>query len=143
MTLSESVKTCLGPKYFFKFQGRASRSEFWWFMLFIGLVNLVSGLLFALFPPMVGASLSLIVSLLLLPANLGVSVRRLHDRNLHGWWLLLPLGSLFVAILFGSQDNMIANLLSLSMCICYLAILCMPSQTGANHFGEEPCEHAF
>lgn len=138
MTFPDSVKICLGPKYLFKFQGRASRSEFWWFMFFIGLVNLTTGLIFSLLPPMFGTSLSLVISLMLLPANLGVSVRRLHDRNLRGWWLLLPIVSLVLAILFGAQNNVVSNVVSLSMCICYLAILCMPSQTGVNRFGPEP-----
>lgn len=142
MTFKESINTCLREKYFFRFQGRASRSEFWWFMLFIALVNILTGLVFALLPPMVGASASLIVSLLLLPANLGVTVRRLHDRNLSGWWLLLPIVSLVLAVLFGAGDSVISSTLSLAMCVCYLAILCMPSQPEVNRFGSPPVSGA-
>lgn len=138
MTFGQSIRTCLGPKYLFKFQGRASRSEFWWFMLFIFLVNFAAGLIFSILPMMAGASLSLAVSLMLLPANLGVTVRRLHDRNMAGWWLLVPIGCLVLAILFGAGDNILGNAVSLSMCICYLAILCMPGQQGENRFGPEP-----
>lgn len=142
MTFQESVRTCLTEKYFFRFQGRASRSEFWWFMLFIAIVNILTGVTFSLLPPR-GAMLgSLIVSMLLLPANLGANVRRFHDRNLSGWWLLLPIGLLFLSFLAGVNKaggsvTLIAAL-SLAMCVGYLAILCMPSQSGANRYGPPP-----
>ncbi|MBD5553079.1 MAG: DUF805 domain-containing protein [Desulfovibrio sp.] len=138
MTLSESVKLCLGPKYLFRFAGRASRSEFWWFMLFIFGVNLATGLLFALLPPMLSASLSLAVSLALLPANLGVTVRRFHDRNLSGWWLLLPIALLFLWLAAGGpnqEPGLLASGVSLAMCVCYLAILCSPGTPGPNKYG--------
>lgn len=141
MTFSESVKLCLGPKYLFKFAGRAPRSEFWWFMLFIFLVNIGAGFVFTLFPPLFSASLSLILSLILLPANLGVTVRRFHDRNLSGWWLLLPSGLLAVWILAGGpaqQPGLITSAISLAVCVCYLAILCSPSQPGPNKYGQPP-----
>lgn len=138
MNFQDSIKTCLGPKYLFKFAGRAPRSEFWWFMLFICLVNLAVGLISALLPPMIAASLSLAVSLLLLPANLGVTVRRFHDRNLSGWWLLLPIGALFLWILSGGAQqaaNPAAALISLAMCLGYLLILCLPGTAGPNRYG--------
>lgn len=141
MTFSESIKVCLGPKYLFKFQGRASRAEFWWFMLFIFLVNLASGFVFSLFTPVMAASLSFLISLILFPANLGVTVRRFHDRNLSGWWLLLPALLLSLWIMAGDQAShagMISSAVSLTMCVCYLAILCMPSQPEANRFGTPP-----
>lgn len=141
MTFQESVRTCIGPKYFFKFGGRASRSEFWWFMLFIFLVNLCAGFIFSLFPPIWAASMSMVVSLLLFPANLGVTVRRLHDRNLSGWWLLLPISALALWFLgngVAAESNTIGSALSLAMCIGYLAILSMPGQPGANKYGPAP-----
>ncbi len=138
MTFKQSIKDGLGLKYFFKFEGRASRSEFWWFMLFIFLVNLGTGFVFFFLPPKVGASLSLVISLVLLPPNLGVTVRRLHDRNMSGWWLLVPVGCLLLTILAGGENSLLANLCSLAMCLGYLAILCMPGQPGPNRFGNPP-----
>lgn len=143
MTFGQSVKTCLVQKYFFKFQGRASRSEFWWFMLFIGLVNGVSTLLFNQLPMRVAASLGLIISLLLLPPNLGVTVRRLHDRNMRGWWLLLPIGAVFFWLLSGgpaAPPNPLNSLLSLSMSLAYLIILCLPGKNEPNRFGPDPLQ---
>lgn len=140
MTFSESVRVNLSAKYLFVFAGRASRSEFWWFALFICLVNLVCGLILQLFPPVVAGSLSLVVSLVLLPPNLSVTVRRFHDRNLRGWWLLAPVLTLLLSILSGgaAAASLAGNLLSLAMCLCYLAILCMPGQTAPNRFGPPP-----
>lgn len=141
MTFRESIRICLGPKFLFKFQGRASRPEFWWFMLFIFLVNLGTGMLFSLFPPMLGASLGLVVSLLLFPANLGVTVRRFHDRNLSGWWLLLPFLLLLLWFLSGgyaAAANPVSSAVSLAMGICYLVILCLPGTPGPNRYGPPP-----
>lgn len=138
MTFKESIETCLSRKYFFVFKGRASRSEFWWFMLFIALANFGCGVIFQFLPPKIAASLSLVVSLLLFPANLGVTVRRLHDRNLRGWWLLIPVLTLLAWMAGGQAQGGAANLISLGMCLCYLIILCMPGQEGPNRFGAAP-----
>lgn len=141
MTFSESVKINLGKKYLFVFKGRASRSEYWWFILFIFLVNCASGLIAQLFPGPIIFNASLIVSFLLLPPNLGVTIRRLHDRNLRGWWLLAPITPLVFWILSGGYSappNMLLSVLSLGICICYLIILCMPGTPGDNRFGAPP-----
>lgn len=144
MTFAQAVRTCLRDKYFFRFSGRAGRPEFWWFMLFIGIVNLVSGLLLTLFPPMVAASISLAISLMLLPANLGVTVRRLHDRNLRGWWLLLPISALVLWLAASTMpdqeiaQNSVSTIISFSMSLIYLVVLMMPSQQGPNRFGPMP-----
>ena len=137
MTFIESARLNLTKKYFFDFKGRASRSEFWLFMLFILLVNLAEGLVAAILPPLLSGSLALAVSLLLLPPNLGVTVRRLHDRGMSGWWLLLPISALLCAGLTGGA-LLLGDLLSLSMCIAYLTILCLPGQPGPNRFGPPP-----
>ena len=72
----ESAKTCL-QKYI-DFNGRASRSEYWWFVLLTIALSFI---------PVIGWILRLV---LLLP-SLAVQVRRLHDMNRSAWWLLLLL----------------------------------------------------
>ena len=79
------------------FSGRASRGEFWWAFLMIFLINcaisiITSGSTF------VGRILSLLVTIGLFIPNLAVSIRRLHDTNMSGFWILLP----FVSELVGS-----------------------------------------
>lgn len=73
MTFSQSVRVCFAKTIVFA--GRADRSEFWWFQLFRCLVTLI---------PLLGWLFNLMT---LLPA-LSVTVRRLHDTNRSGWWLL-------------------------------------------------------
>ena len=95
MDFVTAVRTVLAENYV-NFEGRAQRSEFWWFALFTFaatvLLSAVSEVLAGLF--------SLAV---LLPA-IGVAVRRLHDVDRSGWWYLLVLipviGSLVLVFAF-------------------------------------------
>lgn len=50
MTFAQAVRVCLKDKYC-NFRGRASRSEFWWFMLCIGLINLAANIVLSPLPP--------------------------------------------------------------------------------------------
>ena len=123
MTFAQAVRVCLKDKYC-NFRGRASRSEFWWFMLCIGLINLAANIVLSPLPPKTAMGLNFLVSLALLLPNLGVTVRRLHDRNLAGWWLLVPILSLLLWLpgrgASGGNAGGASALLSLSMCICIL-----------------------
>jgi uncharacterized membrane protein YhaH (DUF805 family) len=67
MTFGESIKTCF-TKYA-DFTGRASRSEYWWWFLF--------------------DKLTAVFSLAVLLPGIAVGVRRLHDIDKSGWFLLL------------------------------------------------------
>ncbi|MEP1199719.1 DUF805 domain-containing protein [Tateyamaria sp.] len=83
------------------FSGRASRSEFWWWILAVFIVliicQLIDGALilpllgFEAFQAEGGTPLSVIVSLLVILPNIAVAVRRLHDTGRVGWWLLIGL----------------------------------------------------
>ncbi|WP_116132485.1 DUF805 domain-containing protein [Tropicimonas sp. IMCC34043] len=88
MTFTDSIQTCL-QKYV-TFSGRASRPEYWWFVLFNVLGTFVAGILDSLF---FGSSnvgvLGGLWSLALLLPGISVGVRRLHDLDKSGWWLLL------------------------------------------------------
>ena len=90
MDIQQSIKTCF--KKFATFDGRASRSEYWWFQFFYILVVIVAVILDGV---LVGGNLETagaleIVSqlLLLLPA-LAVTARRLHDVDRSGWWMFV------------------------------------------------------
>jgi uncharacterized membrane protein YhaH (DUF805 family) len=77
------------------FNGRAGRTEYWMFILFSLLVSIVLGIFDKfLFPEGVLREIGIlgsIYSLAVLLPSLAVSVRRLHDTNRSGWWLLLIL----------------------------------------------------
>lgn len=88
LSFGEAITVCLKEKYC-DFNGRASRSEYWWFALFCFLLNAIVG---AIFPPAQDGAPSIIssvLSLALLLPQLGVGARRLHDTGRSGWWLLL------------------------------------------------------
>ena len=70
------------------FSGRASRSEFWWPMLLMGVAEAALGALGAASDISVFGIMQNVLSLALLVPSLTVSVRRLHDINLNGAWLI-------------------------------------------------------
>ena len=86
----EAVTACF--KKYATFSGRASRSEFWWFMLFQITVVVVMALVLG----DVGRSLASLVFLL---PSLAVSARRLHDNGRSGWWQLLSLTGIGIFVL--------------------------------------------
>ena len=70
------------------FSGRASRSEFWWPTLMMGIAETVLGALAVASDIGLVGTVQGILSLALLVPSLAVSVRRLHDINLNGAWLI-------------------------------------------------------
>ncbi|MBT9384863.1 DUF805 domain-containing protein [Pseudooceanicola sp. CBS1P-1] len=90
MTFTDAIRTCWGK--YAVISGRASRSEYWWWALFTLLVSLgfsvlEDGLLGGVTYDLLGS----IASLVLLLPSLCAGGRRLHDRDMSAWWLLLIL----------------------------------------------------
>ena len=91
MDIQKSIVTCL--KKFATFDGRASRSEYWWFQFFYALVAFFAIIIDSMF---VDNSLSwgplemVSTIILFLPAT-AVFARRLHDVNRSGWWMLISI----------------------------------------------------
>ncbi len=78
----------------FAYRGRASRSAYWWFLLFQGVVFAVVAIASTPLAGNKGASLAIAIisSLPLLyleMATLALWVRRLHDTDRSGWWILI------------------------------------------------------
>lgn len=100
MQFQDSIKSCLINKYV-TFEGRASRSEYWWFILFNFLAHLVAALL--------NDNLYYLVTLALFLPGLAAGIRRLHDKDKSGWWMLLvfvPLvGSIILLVWFCQQGT--------------------------------------
>ena len=119
MSFTDAVRTCISK--FATFDGRATRSEFWWFYLFAVLVGFV-GYVPILILTLIGASANegaisgiftiltvifwivwLIVVIALYIPLLAVGSRRLHDRGQSGWLQLLylvPCGSIVLIVFF-------------------------------------------
>jgi uncharacterized membrane protein YhaH (DUF805 family) len=117
MTFSTAVRTCL-QKYV-TFSGRAARSEYWFFFLF-QLAAIIIGMIV---DAVLGTQMivyALVVLALLLP-TLAVGIRRLHDTNRSGWWILLG----FVPIVGA---------------IVLLIWVCTKGTDGPNDFGADPLQ---
>ena len=95
MGFTQSVKTCLSK--YIVFSGRAQRSEYWWFVLFVVLVSVglavLSAVLFGTDPETGQGSnlLNSVFQLAMLLPMLAAGWRRLHDTGRPGWYLLLPM----------------------------------------------------
>jgi uncharacterized membrane protein YhaH (DUF805 family) len=91
------------------FEGRARRMEYWYFILFLFLFDIVLTWLSAILNiPILPALFSLTI---IIPA-LAVGVRRMHDVNKSGWFILIP--------------------------IYNLILYCTPGTVGPNRYGPDP-----
>lgn len=101
-----------------KFDGRARRTEYWMFTLFNLIVMVVLGIILGLIDPVLVGLVGLYSLGVMIPA-LAVSVRRLHDTNRSGWWILVS----FVPLIGG---------------IILLVLMCLDGTSGDNEFGPDP-----
>ena len=103
MNFQDAVRTCL-TKYV-DFNGRARRSEYWFFFLFNVMVSIVANIIDAA----VGTTaISLLAALALFLPSLAVAIRRLHDTSRSGWWVLIgliPIVGWIILIVFYCQDS--------------------------------------
>ncbi|MBL0545369.1 DUF805 domain-containing protein [Aeromonas jandaei] len=105
-------------KQYAVFSGRARRTEYWMFVL----CNVVFMLLVGMVDRLIGSDkeiLSAIYSLAVLLPSLAVAVRRLHDTDRSGWWLLIGL------------IPVIGTLVLIYFMVCN-------GQQGPNRFGDDP-----
>ncbi len=156
-------------KRYAEFSGRSRRKEYWMWILFSILANIVLSIFDAVLglggsattttssaPGAIGAAgnlsgglLSGIFSLAVLLPNLSVSVRRLHDTDRSGWWILLPLvpllflaGGIIAGDAFvGVSSMIVAGVAFLGFFISGLLLLvwyCTEGTRGPNRFGDDP-----
>ena len=102
MNFIESIQTCY--KKFFDFSGRASKSEYWWFQLY-GII--IYSLMFIF-----QGDLVLIFSILSIANSIplwAAAVRRLHDTDKSGWFVLLAfipiIGFFVIFLLIGDSSK--------------------------------------
>ena len=120
MTFVEAIKS--GFKNYVKFEGRASRSEFWWFQLFYFLVIIVFDIIAGIMGrDGMGAAFGLLglIGLAFLLPLLGLTIRRLHDTDRSGWWIFISLVPLVGPILL-------------------IVWYCLPGTPGPNNYGTGP-----
>ena len=95
MNFVESIQTCY--KKFFDFSGRASKSEYWWFQLYNAIIYVLS----FVFQGDLVLLLSILIIVNLIPVY-AVGVRRIHDSDKSGWFVLIsliPLIGLYIFVL--------------------------------------------
>lgn len=97
------------------FNGKAKRAEFWWPALFNIIVSIVISILSSLFAKVgIGimvtlvSIISLVWSLINLVPGISVTIRRLHDVNKSGWFILIafiPILGVIALLIFLAQDS--------------------------------------
>ena len=115
MTFSEAIQHVFNN--YANFDGRARRSEYWYFTLFNIIINSILGALAQRFSAF--GILASLYSLAVLIPGIAVCTRRLHDTNRSGWFqllVLIPLVGSIILIIWLAQD----------------------SQTGTNQYGPSP-----
>jgi uncharacterized membrane protein YhaH (DUF805 family) len=96
MTERKATEWMLLPlKRYAEFTGRAPRAEYWWFFLFSILASIPAGIIDAIIGTQIMGGL---LSLGLLIPSLAVGVRRLHDLDRTGWWIVAPLAAIVPTI---------------------------------------------
>jgi uncharacterized membrane protein YhaH (DUF805 family) len=81
MTFTDAVQTCF--RKYADFNGRATRSELWWWVLFLVLASAAA--------QVVSNALNALIGLATLLPSVAVTARRLHDIGRSGWWQLVSL----------------------------------------------------
>ena len=89
-------------KSYSKFRGRARRSEYWYFFLFNAIVAAVLSIIASSTDLPI---LSTIYSLAILIPGIAVSVRRMHDVNKSGWYIIIPIYNLILACTNGTEGE--------------------------------------
>ncbi len=158
-------------KRYVDFQGRSRRMEFWLWIVFLIVVSIVLSILDSMLglggrssagqtPGLApgnfgygaytsGGLLTGIFSLAVLIPHVAVQVRRLHDTNRSGWWILLPvvpyaLGfALMIGGAAGTNPALVISggILAFAGFVCAIVVLvffCLPGTVGPNRFGSDP-----
>ena len=135
------------------FKGRAPRAEYWWYTLAV----IVAAIIVSVIEGMLGLGasvgpygpVSLILMLALLLPGLGVTVRRLHDTNRSGWWILVAVipyvilgfmaaGAVASGDMAGLATAGLFSLVALVGAIVLLVFMVLPGTRGPNNYGPDP-----
>jgi len=148
MTFRTAVRTCLREK-FATFSGRASRAEYWWFLLFymgvvLGVILLLVGAIvldslsnptfYAWIPPL-SIVVGLVYLLLFIPFA-AVTVRRFHDMNISGWTYGVILGVALISAIW--PISLLLDLIGSVLGIGSTLICIFKGTSGPNKFGPDP-----
>jgi uncharacterized membrane protein YhaH (DUF805 family) len=134
---------------FFAFNGRINRGKFWLAMLVLAVIHLIFYVIANLTDNTALDAVSGMMTIVLGILSLAVGVKRLHDRNKSGWYLVLfyivPCILLTAGMVFGTimeDSTMIANVLGLMAFAIFIwafvELGCLRGTVGANQHGPDP-----
>lgn len=137
-------------KRYAQFSGRAPRAEYWWFYLAYMILYFVLAILTRI--SSVFGILGIVFLGLIIPM-IAVGVRRLHDTDRTGWWLLAPaapyligIAMIFPAIMSGANPFSMASfgvagifmLIGFVLAIAVFIFTLLPGTKGPNKYGADP-----
>ena len=138
MSLPEAVKTSF--KKYFDFKGRASRSEYWYFTLFI-LIGYIIGFTLGFIAPVFFIINGVFFLLVIIPW-ITVAARRLHDINKSGWLQTIPIPAGILEFIFAEyrQETLeiIFLIIGLFLYVYLIVLLCTAGDNKQNRFGKNP-----
>jgi len=140
-----------------KFSGRATRAEYWWFVLLTQIIGFISVI------PIAGWLISLVGWIVVFIPSISISVRRLHDIGRSGWWLLVWVMTTLPWIIWivgfitaigtfeeSGKDDIwpiltpwliwagILTLVNVGVCIWWVVWFVKKGDKGPNRFGPDP-----
>lgn len=158
ISFKDAVKN--GFKKTFVYRSRASRAEFWWFMLFIALCYGVLLIMFALLGLLLSSYMftheaEKVIEEVSLPISyifvlsftlpiLSLTIRRLHDSDSSAWYLLCVIVgcNIFSAVVKAVEyeSSILGALLLFVFSLPVLLLSIIPSTPGINKYGMNPAE---
>ena len=90
-------------KRYAEFTGRSRRKEFWSFWLATFIAGLIAGVVDGALGLTGFISLRVLVQLAILVPSIAVAIRRMHDQDRSGWWILLPIVNLVFLFIEGTK----------------------------------------
>ena len=133
MSFSDAVRS--GFQQYATFSGRAGRSEYWFWTLFVTAVSFGTIIVDGIVGTVV---LNLLCSFAIVVPSLSLAVRRLHDSGRSAWWLLV----LYLPTIFGGAlvvfASIVAAVVLLGGFILLVYVFVQPSQPGTNQYGSQP-----
>ena len=133
MGFGEAIRTCFSK--YATFSGRARRSEYWFFWLFTTIALLVADLIDV---AATGSRIvETIIGLVLAVPSLAVLVRRLHDVDRIGWWVLLtfvPMIAFIMVVMPVARSVLAVYFILLVVLVVWIVLLVW----GPNRYGPDP-----
>lgn len=138
MNFQQAVRS--GFSNYVNFSGRAVRSEYWYWALFVFIVDIPALLIDLVIVNHRHGPLEIVWHLATFLPSLALAVRRLHDTDRTGWWLpALFVVALLLALIFAFTDILpMAVIVVLIGMLVLVYWFCQPGTPGPNRFGPDP-----